>query len=232
MHRPQVWVGWDSREAEAYDVCKYSIKKHCPQAIVEPIVQSDLRRKGVYTREPDLGSATEFSLTRFLTPYLMDYSDWAIFCDCDFLWTCDVKEIFELADPRYAVQVVKHMHDPFWESTKMDAQKQMKYERKNWSSLILWNCGHEKNRNLTKEVINTVSPAFLHRFWHLRDEDIGELPLTYNFLSMYYNKLPDDQIPKVIHYTSGMPFMSGYENCDYADIWYKYRDEMNENRNF
>jgi hypothetical protein len=77
-----------------------------------------------------------------------------------------------------------------------------------------------------------VSPAFLHRFWHLRDEDIGELPLTYNFLVGYYHKLPDDQIPKVLHYTSGMPFMPGYEDCDYSDLWYRHRDEMKENRDF
>jgi lipopolysaccharide biosynthesis glycosyltransferase len=231
INRPYVWIGWDSREAEAYDVCKYSIKKHCSEAIVEPIVQSDLRRKGAYTREHDTKSSTEFSLTRFLTPYLMNYQDWALFTDCDFLFTCSVKEIFEMADPNCAIQVVKHMHHP-WSNTKMDNQKQTTYERKNWSSCILWNCGHEKNKNLTKEVVNSVSPAFLHRFYWLRDEDIGELPLTYNFLVGYYSKLPEGQTPKVLHYTSGMPFMSGYEDCDYADLWYRYRDEMNEKRDF
>lgn len=232
IFKPYVWVGWDSRETEAYDVCKYSIKKHCPEAIVEPIIQSDLRRRGVYTRDVDFKASTEFTITRFLTPYLMNYQDWAIFCDCDFLFNCNVKEIFELADPKYAVQVVKHNHQPFWEKIKMDQQRQTNYERKNWSSMMLWNCGHEKNKDLTKEVVNSVSPRFLHRFYHLRDEDIGELPLTYNFLSMYYHALPDNQVPKVIHYTSGTPLMEGHENDDYASTWMNTYEEMKDNRSY
>lgn len=223
---PYVFVGWDSKTIEDYKVCEFSIKKHCPEAIVYPIKQQELRDKGIYWREKDQAT-TEFSITRFLTPYLMDYADWAVFCDADFLWNCNIERLFEFADPRYAVRVVKHFHDPY-ESLKKDNQKQTKYECKNWSSLILWNCGHEKNKNLTKGLVNTVSPAFLHRFWWLKPEDIGDLPLTFNFLSMYYHKWPKGELPNAIHFTSGSPLVKGHENDDYSDIWMNTYRELQE----
>lgn len=222
-----IYIGWDSREDEAFRVLRYSIKKHCPSADVHAIVQSDLRREGIYSREPDPQESTEFSLTRFLTPYLMNYSGWALFMDCDMLVTANIHELFNYADLHSAVQVVKHFHQPI-EKTKMDGQVQTLYPRKNWSSVMLFNCGHIKNKNLTPEVVSSVQPSFLHRFQWLEESDVGELPLSWNFLSEYYKKLPSDVTPKNIHFTSGSPFMAGYEDCDYSEVWYKYRDEMNE----
>lgn len=229
MSKLQVRVGWDSREAEAYDVLNYSIKKHCKNVEIEPIIQSELRRKGIYNRPTDKLGSTEFSLTRFLTPKLVDYSGWALFVDCDFLCTRNLTEVFEYADPKYAVLVVKHCHWPP-EKTKMDNQIQTQYEKKNWSSCILFNCAHEKNKSLTPEVINSVEPKYLHRFWWLDEtKDIGELPIDFNFLVGYY-KPWEDKIPLFLHYTNGMPFMYGYGQCDYSDIWYRYRDEMMKER--
>lgn len=223
---PQVYIGWDSREDEAFRVLRYSLKKHCKNVECHTIVQSDLRKEGLYFRPPD-NSSTEFSLTRFLVPHLMNYDGFALFIDCDQLFTSDVSELFQLADPSYAVQVVKHNHQPS-HATKMDGQKQTNYEKKNWSSVVLWNCGHRKNKNITPEVVNSVQPSFLHRFEWLNESDIGELPITWNFLAEYYKKLPSDNTPKNIHFTEGSPFMVGYEDCDYSNIWYRYRDEMNE----
>jgi lipopolysaccharide biosynthesis glycosyltransferase len=227
MSRPQVYIGYDSREEEAFDVLKYSLEKHSPNVDVHAIVQPDLRERKIYTRERDLTESTEFSITRFLTPYLSNYKGWSLFMDCDMLVTADITELFKLANPIYAVQVVKHYHQPP-ETTKMDGKRQTNYEKKNWSSVVLWNCGHRKNKNLTPEVINTVQPSFLHRFeWLNEVSDIGELPLSWNFLADFYKKLPEDVLPKNVHYTNGMPFMAGYENTDYNEIWYQYRDEMN-----
>ena len=91
---------------------------------------------------------------------------------------------------------------------------------------MLFNCGHNKNRNLTPEVISSVQPKFLHRFEWLDEKDVGELPITFNFLVDYYKKLPDNILPSNIHFTSGGPWFDEYKDCDYADIWRQYRDEM------
>ena len=220
----RIFVGYDAREDEAWEVCRYSILKHCPEAIVRPIIQQELRKKKIYTRKKD-NASTEFSLTRFLVPYLVDYSGWALFIDCDMLFTDSVEKLFKLINPIYAVQVVKHNHQPM-EIIKMDGQEQTLYPKKNWSSVMLFNCGHNKNKNLTPEVVSSVQPKFLHRFEWLDEKDVGELPLEYNFLVEYYKMYPNGILPKNIHFTNGMPFMSGYEDCDYSDIWYQYRDEM------
>ncbi len=92
----KVFVGYDAREDIAYKVCEYSIKKHQPTAEVIPLVQDDLRALGLYWREKDALASTDFSLTRFLVPALMNYQGWAVFCDCDFLWTDDIQKLFDL----------------------------------------------------------------------------------------------------------------------------------------
>ena len=223
----KVYIGYDEREHEAYEVCKYSIEKHTPNVDVRPLVQSQLREQGHYWREKD-EAATAFSLTRFLVPALTDYRGWAVFMDCDMLVTEDLRSAFWKGDydsNQYAVYVVKHFHDP-QESVKMDGQKQEPYPRKNWSSVMLWNCGHPKNRNLTPEVINTVQPSFLHRFQWLEDQDIGGLPLGFNFLEGYYKPFPDGKLPTIIHMTNGGPWFDTHQDVDYADVWRQYRDEM------
>ncbi len=219
-----VFVGYDKREHEAWEVCKYSILTHCPEATVTPIVQKELRSKGIYTRKDD-NASTDFSLTRFLVPYLMHYKDYAVFMDCDMLVNTDIRELFELSDSKFAVQVVKHMHDP-WTKEKMDAQKQTKYPKKNWSSLILFNCGHKKNKNLTPEVVSSVTPSFLHRLEWLSESDVGELPLTWNWLEGYYKVPSNGTIPNNIHWTEGGPWFDNYRNVDYADLWDKMYKEM------
>ena len=226
--KPQVYIGWDSREDEAFRTLRYSIKKHCPIADVHAIVQSELRQDGIYTRQPNLDESTEFSLTRFIIPYLMNYEGWAVFLDCDMLVTTNIMELFELADPKCAVQVVKHNYTPH-QKIKMDGKKQTNYEKKNWSSVMLFNCGHEKNKNLTVEVINSVNPAFLHRFWWLDSTDTGELPVDWNFLVEWYKPFPDNILPKNIHWTLGGPWFDNYKDTDYAEIWGRYRDEMKAN---
>jgi len=176
----KIFVGYDSREQIAYDVCEYSILKHNKNAKVIPLKQDELREQKLYWRDVDPLSSTEFTFTRFLVPHLCDYKGWAIFVDCDFLFECNLEEIFAQADDRYAVMVVKHDYSPP-EGNKMDGKRQMPYPRKNWSSMILWNCGHINNQKLTPELVNTETGQFLHRFTWLKDEMIGELSHHYNW---------------------------------------------------
>jgi len=215
----KVYVGWDSREDIAYQVCQHSIKRKDPGAEVIPLKQNDMRQDGIYTRAVDKLASTEFTFSRFFVPYLNDYKGWAVFCDCDFVWRVPTTELEQYCDDSKAVVCVQHDYKPK-ESRKMDGQVQTVYPRKNWSSMVLWNCGHPKNKILTPELLNSESPKFLHRFSWLDDEDIGSLPHVYNWLVGWY-KEPQDGIPKILHYTEGGPWFDGYRECDYADVWKK-----------
>jgi hypothetical protein len=215
----KVFVGYDSREDIAYKVCEYSIYKHSPGAEVIPLKQADLRRDGLYGRPEDPLSSTEFTFTRFLVPYLSNYSGWALFCDCDFVWDGSIEEIFEKADPKYAVMVVQHDHKPN-NTTKMDGKQQTQYPRKNWSSMILWNCEHPSNQQLNPELINKTTGQFLHRFEWLSDHEIGKLDFRYNFLVGWND--PNSVKPVAYHWTEGGPWFPEYVNCPFNNVWIKY----------
>ncbi len=215
-----VFVGYDSREDIAYRVCKYSLLKHNPSVKVIPIVQKELRLSGNYYREIDFLSSTEFSLTRFLVPHLSNHTGWSLFCDCDFIWLEDVKNIFDLCQNKFAVMVVKHNYYPV-NGTKMDGKVQHLYPRKNWSSMVLWNCEHPSNRKLTIETINNCDPSYLHQFKWLNDDEIGEVPVEWNWLVGWNS----GSTPKAIHYTEGGPWIIGNSNCDYSEVWNQYHTE-------
>ena len=215
-----VYVGYDTREDIAYQVCKHSIIRREPGATVKPLKQKDMRDTGLYTREVDKLASTEFTFTRFFIPYLQNYQGWAVFCDCDFVWTVPTTDLKQYCDPDKAVVVVQHDYTPA-EGMKMDGKQQHIYPRKNWSSMILWNCAHPKNKVLTPELLNKETGAFLHRFQWLDDNDIGSLPHHYNWLVGWY-KEPKDGKPKIYHWTEGGPwFVDNYFDCEYADVWKK-----------
>ena len=215
-----VYVGYDPREDIAYRVCEHSIYKNTPGAEVKPIKQDQLRRDGIYTRDVDTLSSTEFTFTRFLVPELTNNQGWALFCDCDIVWDIDLIELFELADESKAVMVVKHEHRPT-SITKMDGKQQSQYPRKNWSSVILWNCSHPSNKKLTLADVNNKDPAYLHRFQWLQDHEIGELPARYNFL-VGWNQIADTGKPAAYHWTEGGPWFDNYRQCNHADVWFNY----------
>ena len=214
----KVFVGYDSREDIAWQVCRHSLLRHSDENIeVIPLRQSALRELGLYTRPLDAGASTEFSLTRFLTPYLAAQRGWVIFCDCDFLFTTDIRNVLEGLDPAKAVYCVQHDYVPAHQ-VKMDGKRQATYPRKNWSSFMIFNCDHPDVRALTPAVVNSVTPAYLHRFeWVADDEAIGSLESDWNFLEGEY-AMPRTT-PRVIHYTNGGPWFEQWQNCDYADLW-------------
>jgi hypothetical protein len=219
-----IFIGYDAREDIAYKVCEYSIYKHTPEAEVKPLKQDALRRDGMYTRPADPLSTTEFTFTRFLVPAIMNYNGWALFCDCDFVWTDDIRELFNQVNDNYAVMVVKHEHKPT-NTVKMDGAQQTQYPRKNWSSMIMWNCGHPSNAGLTPEKVNSESGQYLHRFEWLKDDEIGELNIKYNFLVGWNNEKQHGK-PVAYHWTEGGPWFEKYHDCEYKDVWYKYLMEF------
>ena len=217
----KIFVGYDSREDIAYQVCRHSLlstdKKNNLEII--PLRLDTLIEEGHYTRDVDKLASTEFTFSRFLIPHLMDYEGWALFCDCDFLFLKNAKMIFDKMDPNKAVMCVKHDYTPA-EGIKMDGQKQTVYPRKNWSSLVLWNCGHPANRKLTKELVNDpeTTGQFLHRFSWLEDRHIGDINHHWNWLVGWY-KEPQDGTPNALHYTEGGPWFKEYQKCEYAVDW-------------
>ena len=220
----RVYIGWDSREDIAYQVARYSIYKHSENIDVVPLKLHELRDQGLVTRPDDLKASTQFTFTRFLVPHLNRYKGWALFVDCDFLFKTDVNALFDLADPSKAVMVVKHDYDVDNGSTKMDGQVQHAYPRKNWSSCMLFNCDHDSNKALHPDMINIMDMIYLHRFSWLRDDEIGEIPHTWNWLVGHYHE-PQDGSPDAIHYTLGGPWFKEYQDVEYGDLWTQARDE-------
>jgi lipopolysaccharide biosynthesis glycosyltransferase len=230
----KIFVGWDSREDIAYQSCKQSIIDTASVNVdIVPLKQKSLKREEVYWRKKDKLASTEFTFTRFLVPTLQHYKGWALFIDCDFIALDDVKKLFDQADDKYAVMCAKHDYTPK-EGIKMDGKKQHQYPRKNWSSMMLINCGHPSNANLTKELINDpeTTGKYLHRFSWLKDEEIGEISHEWNWLVGWYNE-PKDGTPKFLHYTEGGPWFPEYAYCEYANDYYKNERKflMNEFQN-
>jgi len=214
-----IYVGYDTREDIAYQVSKFSILQRSKNVSVIPLKLDDLKEKGLYWRGEDKLGSTEFTFSRFLVPELNDYKGWALFCDCDIIFLEDINNLFNLKDDKYAVMCVQHDYTPK-EETKMDGKQQTLYPRKNWSSLVLWNCGHPSNQKISKELINNpeTTGKYLHRFSWLKDEEIGAIPHYWNWLVGWY-KEPNDGSPKAIHYTEGGPWFENYRDCDYHQKW-------------
>ena len=169
-----IYVGYDSREDLAYQVCRHSIKSKSDTANIHPLKINDLREKGFYSRGEDKLGSTEFTFSRFLVPILKEYKGWALFCDCDLLFLNPIEELFSLTDDKYAVMCAQHDYNPTG-NTKMDGRLQSIYPRKNWSSVVLWNCEHPSNKQITTKLVNDpdTTGKYLHRFSWLKDEEIG-----------------------------------------------------------
>lgn len=210
----KIFIGFDQKEAVAYHTFVQSLidNSTIPLSIV-PLAENNLN---VYSENHTDGT-NKFTYSRFLVPYLMDFSGWAIFADGDMVCLSDIKILKNYFDPKFAVQVVKHDYKTK-HKLKYLGQKNDNYPRKNWSSVILWNCSHPKNKILTPTLINQKNGAFLHRFKWLQDNEIGSIPKTWNWLAIEY---PEKENLKLIHYTLGTPCFKDYENTSLSSYWKK-----------
>lgn len=215
-----VYIGYDPREAVAYNVLAHSINARASQPVaIAPLMLSQLRQ--IHHRERNPLQSTDFSFTRFLTPYLADYQGWSIFMDCDMLVLDDIAKLWALRDDRYAVMCVKHDHVPR-ESIKFLNAPQTPYAKKNWSSVMLFN--NAKCRALTPEYVDTASGLELHQFKWLEDESlIGEIPHRWNHLVGYDEPNPDVSL---VHYTLGGPYFNEFVDCEYSKEWFTDREQM------
>ncbi|MBZ9759481.1 hypothetical protein LB553_01080 [Mesorhizobium sp. CA8] len=227
-----VFIGFDPREAASFAVAKHSLERHAIAPIrARGLILSDLIRRGLYRRpterrngrlvdvlsiRPDYDGSisTEHANARFLVPFIAD-KGWALFCDADVLFRANVDMLAKDLDSSKAVYCVKHKHEPK-PGIKMDGQIQSVYARKNWTSFLVWNVGHEANNRLTLEIVNSLPGRDLHRLCWLEDHEIGELDPAWNWLVGHSDPATD---PKVCHFTEGTPDMPGYSECEYADEW-------------
>ena len=223
-----IYIGFDSSnygQTIAWEVCKRSILKNCSDTSkinIIKLVKSELINDGIFKRTDKDGS-TEFTYTRFFVPYLNNYENYAIFVDSDFLWECDILGLFEkYTNSKSAVSCVKHKYTNCNGKFKMDGKKQELYPKKNWSSLMIFNCSQNNvKQNLTLENANKKSAKWLHRMMWCEEDEILEIPRSYNYLVDYYE---DGEI-NALHYTDGGPWHPGYENVTYGDRWLKYTSE-------
>jgi len=228
-----VWMGWDPREQMAWHVAAQSLHVVSPRVIPRRLSLSDLQERGLYTRPIERRGvdfwdpisvapmSTEHAISRFLVPYLCEYRGWALFVDGDVLFRRPIEDLFALADPQYAVMCVQH--PPLGSAApKKLGQTQTLYSRKNWSSVMLFNCEHRANQRLTLDLVNKLAGRDLHAFCWLDDHHIGMLPAKWNYLvNVTAPHLdPDPNIIALVHFTLGVPALAGHESDPFAEEWF------------
>ena len=214
-------VGFDQRESVAYHVFCQSVIDNATSPIkFLPLAENTLQDY----KEVHVDGSNKFIYSRFLTPHLMGFSGWAIFADGDMVCQADISELWALRDESKAVQVIKHRYRTK-ASKKYLGNKNEDYPRKNWSSVILWNCGHPENKVLTPTFIQSQPGSYLHRFAWLGDDLIGELPTEWNWLAIEY---PENPSAKLIHYTLGTPCFKDYAEESLSERWKYVWERSNE----
>jgi lipopolysaccharide biosynthesis glycosyltransferase len=211
-----IFIGYDPREAVAYHTCANSIIRQASQPVA--IIPLALNLFTDY-HETHTDGSNQFIYSRFLVPHLMSYLGWAIFIDGDMIVRDDIVKLWNYKDKEFNkdVYVVKHDYKTRMKE-KYLGSKNEDYPRKNWSSVILWNCANHPNRRLTPEFVQNSTGAYLHRFSWLDDARIGELPREWNWLPDEYGANPD---AKLLHYTLGAPCFHEFATTPQGDEWHR-----------
>jgi lipopolysaccharide biosynthesis glycosyltransferase len=208
-----IFLGYDTKETIAYHICSNSIIRHASKPV--SIIPLSLTLFSDY-KETHTDGSNDFVYTRFLVPHLMDYNGWAIFLDGDMVVTEDINKLWQLRDDTKAVMVVKHNYKTR-QNFKYLGQPNKDYPRKNWSSVVLWNCKHPANQSVTIDFVQTASGAQVHRFSWLTDDLIGELPVEWNWLADEFGVNED---AKLIHYTLGTPCFEEFADSPMCEYWH------------
>lgn len=206
-----VFVGFDPKEAIAYHVFCQSVATRTKASVSFTPVTGEQR-----------DGSNAFIYARFLVPWMCDYRGWAIWADGDMVCRADIEELWSHRSGGFDVMVCKHDYETK-HPVKYLGQKNEDYPRKNWSSLMLINCGNFAWRRLTPETVATMSGKELHRFEFLQQHRIGGLPLEWNWLVSEYPYNPE---AKIAHFTIGTPCWTEFKDCDYAEDWRQARDAM------
>jgi len=211
-----VFIGYDPREAIAYHTCVNSIIRNSSRPVAIVPVALNLFRDYAETHTD---GSNHFIYTRFLVPYLMEYQGWAIFIDGDMIVRGDIAELWDLRQYTKDAMVVKHDYKTRMKEKYLGSPNE-DYPRKNWSSVILWNCNAIRNRQLDPEFVQKSTGAFLHRFSWIDDSRLGELPPEWNWLPDEYGPNPN---AKLLHYTLGTPCFDEFKHTPMNEHWHEER---------
>ena len=213
-----VFIGHDSAYPTVSEVCAFSMKTRSSIDFELNFLRlQELSSTGQYWREADPLASTEFTYLRYLVPFLCDYSGLALYCDNDFLWQDGVHHLLAERAGESALCCVQHDHRPV-ETVKMDGKLQTVFPRKNWSSLMLFDCRHPAHKALTPHIVSTAPAAYLHQLQWLEDEQIGNLSNRWNWLEGWYSDQPDVRLG-AIHFTRGGPWLESEQQFGFADLW-------------
>lgn len=212
-----VVIGYDRQVRIPAYVVAESIMEHCTQPVNFTFLRLD--NLPFFTRPRNPLDSTEFSTSRFLTPYLHNYTGWTLFVDNDVLVKADISELFNLKNDNYAVMCVKHNYKPK-NTIKFKNNVQLPYICKNWSSVVLFN--NKLCTSLTLEYVNKAHGLDLHQFKWIDPTLIGSLPEQWNYLV----GTSSSNDPKLLHYTEGGPFYLESRDCKNSDDWFKVYNKM------
>jgi lipopolysaccharide biosynthesis glycosyltransferase len=212
----KIFIGFDPREAVAYHVCCNSlIRRSSAPLSITPLALENLTSY----KEMHSDGSNQFIYSRFLVPHLMEYQGWALFMDGDMLLRDDIAKLWAQRDESKAVMCVHHNYKTR-APVKYLGSRNQDYPRKNWSSVVLWNCGHPANTAVTPQFIETATGAQLHRFTWLDDSQIGELPIEWNWLPDEFGPNED---AKLLHFTLGTPCFHEYADTPMSSEWHRER---------
>ena len=221
-----LYSGYDPREEAGTHVFNSSVIEHCKSPLA--IMPLHLPMFASFYPQSMRDGSNAFIFTRYLIPFLQNYTGWALFADgADMLCKADISELWALRDEYKAVQVVKHDYRTKWPrkyiGTKMEADN-ADYPRKNWSSLMLINCHHFAWRDMTPEKVVKMRGPELHRFSWIPDEQIGDLPKEWNWLCQEDGANPD---AKIVHYTIGVPAFPAHKHSPHAADFFRQLERVN-----
>mgnify|MGYP001360003155 FL=1 len=217
-----IFIGFDEGEKVSYHILSESIRRQSSVPVsITPLCLSNLPE---FRRELQTNQSTEFAFSRFLVPYLSEYKGWSLFLDCDMMFRDDIKNLWDMIDEDKSIMCCKHDYIPK-QNVKFRGAKNEAFPKKNWSSFMLMN--NQRCKMLTKEYVETASGLELHQFKWTHEENVGELPLEWNWLVGEYNY---NKNAKNVHWTLGGPYFKDYKNSEYADEWYRlYNDTIEVN---
>lgn len=218
-----LFAGYDPRESAVYHVLTQSILN----TSTVPVAVTPLHSPMLGDFDGQQDGTNAFIYSRFLVPELMGFEGWAIYCDSDMLFRTDIAELWKLRDESKAVMVVQHDYKTKHSLKAIGSELESKnqdYPRKNWSSLVMWNCAHPRNRILTSEFVSSAGGRVLHRFDWLSDDLVGEVPRGWNWLVGEYEFSLGAHL---VHFTLGAPGFEHYKDCDYSAEWFGTQMDVN-----
>lgn len=227
----KIFIGYDSKQAEASKICEFSLRHNSSVPLdIYHLDTNELRKAEKYFRADGDPSSTEFTYSRFLVPHLMGYEGFAMFVDSDFLFLDNITKLWDqiiLDKINWAFTsawCVQHPEYTPKSNVKFYNKPQLTFPKKNWSSLMIFNCQHPDCKKLTPITVSNQSPRWLHRFEWTMDNTIGNISTNWNFLVGEYEH--QTSLPHALHFTNGGPFNDVWGQ-DYEEYWLMYKDKLN-----